>query len=532
MTGTAPTESVAFVGGRILSMDPSGPEPEALVVSGDRVAGAGDRGILDAYPKATVVELGERTLMPGFIDAHNHLSLAAMHPRWADLSHSHDVASVQAALGAQAKDEPHSSWVRGSGWELKTPLALTRHDLDALDLDRPVVAAHFSFHQCVVSSLGLEQLGITRATPDPLGGTIDRDASGTPTGLLRERAWGPAHAASVADYAPDRLDDLIVARMRALLSEGITSVHDAACSPAVEAAYDRLRQAGRMQLSVLAMPHPAILFRGPERARLDGPPSGDGDEWLRVGPVKLFADGGSHPYIDAHVGDQRLTEGTLLPGLAADARRASERGYALATHAMGNGGLQSTLSAYWEVRTRRPDDDQLLRVEHATLASREQIRTLASLGVVAVVQPGFVDTIGRRVAHLRFDDAAWMPFAQLAQAGVTLAASSDHPSAPAAPLSTSHLAALGGTEPDLPSGSHQPLPLLDWLEAWTLGAALAGGQQHQRGSLTPGKRADLVLLDGRPENPATKVAQTWVAGERRYVRGMADEARALPAQDG
>lgn len=405
-------------------------------------------------------------------------------------------------------------------------MSLTRHDLDALELDRPVVAAHFSFHQCVVSSLGLERLGITRATPDPFGGAIDRDASGAPTGLLRERAWGPAHAASVADYAPDSIDDLIVARMQTLLTKGITTVHDAACAPAVEAAYDRLRRSGRMQLSVLAMPHPDTLFRGPESTRLDGPPSGDGDAWLRVGPVKLFADGGSHPYIDAHAGGQRLIEGTLLPGLAVDARRASERGFDVATHAMGNGGMQSTVSAYRGVRARRPDDDQLLRVEHATLASREQIDSLSQLNVAAVVQPGFVETIGRRVSHLRFDDAAWMPFAELAEAGVTLAASSDHPSAPAAPLSASHLAAGGAEDLGLPPGSHQPLPLLRWLEAWTLGAAVAGGQQNDRGSITPGKRADLVVLDGSPENPATPVDQTWVAGELRYVRPTARRGRA------
>lgn len=511
--------TVAFLNGQILSMDPAVHAPEAVVVTGDRVAAVGDRAILDGHPDAQIVDLTGRTLLPGFIDAHNHLSLAALHPRWADLSHTRDVASVQSLLREHAHDEPDVPWVRGAGWELDTSLPLTRHDLDDLGFDRPVIVAHFSFHQCVVSTLGLERLGITRATPDPPGGAIDRDRSGEPTGILRERAWGRAHAASVAaSDDPDRWEDLIVARMAALLANGITAVHDAACSPAAEATYGRLRRTGRMALSVLAMPHPDDLFAGPDHARLGGPPTGEGDAWLRVGPVKLFADGGSHPHIDAHAGGRRIAEGYAFPDLGGDAHRAADRGFALATHAMGNAGLRRVLDAYRDVRRRRPDDDGLLRVEHATLAGPAQIRALAGLGAVAVVQPGFVDTIGRRVGHLRFDDAAWMPFDDLADAGVTLAASSDHPSAPAAPLTTSRLATTEGAPRDLPGGSHQPLPLHDWLRAWTIGAAIAGGQEHERGSITPGKRADLVILDGDPADAHTRVVQTWVAGRRRFDR--------------
>jgi predicted amidohydrolase YtcJ len=498
--------AVAFVGGRILPMDPAVTSPEAVVVTG-----------------AHVVDLTGRTLLPGFIDAHNHLSLAALYPRWADLSHSRDVATLQSVLRTHVRDEPDAAWVRGSNWELSTQLPLTRHDLDALGLDRPVVVAHFSFHQCVVSSLGLERLGVTRATPDPPGGEIDRDGAGDATGVLRERAWSRAHAASLAgSVEPQQWDDLIVARMRTLLSNGITTVHDAACAPAAEAAYGRLRDADRMALSVLAMPHPAEVFTGPDPARLAGPPTGEGDAWLRVGPVKLFADGGSHPRIDAHAGGRRIAEGYEFPDLGHDARRAADRGFALATHAMGNVGLQRTLDAYRDVRRRRPDDDVRLRVEHATLAGPTQIDALARLGALAVVQPGFVETVGRRVGHMRFDDVAWMPFADLADAGVTLAASSDHPSGPASPLAASRSATEGGAPQDLSAGSHQPLPLHDWLRAWTVGAAIAGGQEHDRGSITPGKRADLVVLDGDPADSDTGVAQTWVAGRKGHDRDHAD----------
>ena len=161
--GTNPPS--AFVGGRILSMDGASPQPEVVVVDRDRIVAVGKRALLAAYPDARVEDLQGRTLVPGFIDAHNHLSIAALHPIWADLSAVTDLDGVRDALCAQAAREPAARWVRGTGWnEVTTGLLLDRHDLDALGLDRPVIVAHYTLHQCVVNSLGLDELGIGRTT--------------------------------------------------------------------------------------------------------------------------------------------------------------------------------------------------------------------------------------------------------------------------------------------------------------------------------------------------------------------------------
>jgi predicted amidohydrolase YtcJ len=136
-------------------------------VENDRIVAAGDKGLRAQYPDARIIDLAGRTLAPGFIDAHAHLCIEALHPRWADLSAVRDVDGLRDALVAQATAEPDAAWVRGIGWtDLDGSFTPTRADLDALGIDRPVIAVHYSHHQCVVSSAGLDALGISETTPD------------------------------------------------------------------------------------------------------------------------------------------------------------------------------------------------------------------------------------------------------------------------------------------------------------------------------------------------------------------------------
>jgi predicted amidohydrolase YtcJ len=153
-----------------------------------------------------------------------------------------------------------------------------------------------------------------------------------------------------------------------------------------------------------------------------------------------------------------------------------------------------------------------------TLLGAEQARELAAIGAVAVVQPGFVEVMGTEVEAFTFDEVVWMPFAMLAQTGITLAGSSDHPCALDAPLLTSCHGVTRRTGSGSVLGADQALAYEDWLRAYTAGAAYAGGQEHERGTLTPGKRADLVMLEGRLEpEPPPRISETWIAGERVWA---------------
>jgi predicted amidohydrolase YtcJ len=510
---------LAFVGGRVLTMEPGG-QADVLLVDGDRISAVGPRSILDSRPDAEIVDLEGRTLLPGFIDAHNHLSLAALAPRWADLSQAEDATAVRTALVEQAGQEPEADWIRGFGWSARRDFPLSRHDLDDLGFDRPIIVAHFSVHQAVTDSRGLDALQIGLGTPDPAGGVIGRDEAGRPTGLLVERAWSVAHERSLAGYDdPDQWGELIGQRARSLIADGITCVHDAACPPAAEAIYARLVAAGALPISVLAMPHPAALLSGVDPDRLDGPPTGEGNEWFRIGALKLFADGGVALSIDAHVGGQPVRTGGGFADLHGGVEAAVSRGFAVAVHAMGNAGLEATLDAFADAVRAHPGWDQQFRVEHVTLAASRQLDRMADLGVIGVVQPGFVEVMGSRIGELRFDDATWLPFASALERGVTLAGSSDDPCGPRAPLVVSPLGASRRTSNNYVLHPEESVALEDWLRAYTLGAATAGGQDAERGTLRAGKRADLVVVDGELElGAAPRISATWVAGELAFQR--------------
>lgn len=509
-----------FSGGPILTMDAAQPDPELVVIEDDRIVAVGAPGLAQRYPDAHTVDLAGRTLAPGFIDAHNHLCIAALHPRWADLSDVRTADALRAALAAQAEAEPEAAWVRGVGWsDLEDGWTPTRHDLDALGLDRPVVAVHYSYHQCVVSSAGLDALGLSDASGDPPGGSLGRTESGALNGVLYERAFSEAQERSMAPYRdPDRWADHIVEAARGLLREGIVSVHDAACPPSAEHVYRTLARDKRLPIALVVLPHSEALLAPLDAPRLDGPPTGDGDERLRVGPVKLFADGGVLPAIGGHIDGHPISLGLVFDNLEAEVRTVVERGFGIAVHAIGNRGAEATLDAFAAAARRRADDEVLFRMEHATLLSREQTRRMAELNTIAVVQPGFLHHMGGAVEHFRLDESTWMPFGDLAEAGVVIAGSSDAPCAFHEPLLTSARGVTRVTSKGSVLDASQSLPYDDWLRAYTVDAARAGGQQNDRGQLKAGLQADLVLLDGvlDPSNPP-KVSETWVAGQRVYA---------------
>lgn len=514
---------VAFTGGRILTMDPALPDPDVVVVAGDRIVAVGARDRMQAHPGATLVDLGGRTLVPGLVDAHHHLCLSALHPRWADCSSVGSVEELAEVLREQALRESDAPWVRGHSWDDLGGLPLARRDLDEVGLERPVVVAGVTLHQGVVSSRGLDVLGIGRSTPDPPGGEIRRGPDGAPTGVLLERAWSLAHGRSLEGYDdPERWDALVATRARRLLAAGITCVHDPAVAPAAEAMYGRLRSRGELPLSVLAMPHPGAFLTHELGDRLDGPCTGEGDEMLRVGAVKLFADGGVAPAVDVHLAGERLAFGTLHGDMAPALVEAVRRGFRVGVHAMGNAGVRAALEAFRDAARARPDDDHRFRIEHAGMASRAQVAAMAALGVVAVVQPGFVDHVGETAAGFEPDDATWLPFADLATGGVTLAGSSDEPCAPWDPLGNAARGVTRRTRTGRTFGPDQGLPYEAWLSAYTAGAAYAGGQEDERGSLTPAKRADLVVLEGPldADHPPV-VAQTWFGGELVHTAARA-----------
>jgi predicted amidohydrolase YtcJ len=502
-----------FIGGRVVTMEARTAGATAVLVRDGRVAAVGGGELAARYADAEQIDLCGATLVPGFIDAHNHLSVSALHPCFGDATAVRSVDDLHMVVRAHAAANPEAEFVRLHGWdETRSGFAVDRHVLDAAIDDRPVVLAHYSLHQCVANSAALDRLGIGASTRDPQAGEIGRGPDGRPNGVLTERAWSEAHACSLAAYVDsDRWAEHIAARARLLLRDGITAIHDAACSPEAERVYASMAAAGALPLSVLALPHPAALLQNEPNGRLDGPATGDGDEWFRVGPMKLFADGGVAIALDAAIDGHAVRFGVLMDDLEACAVRATDRGFRIAVHAIGNLGVSHALGVFATVAGRDRDSDHRFRLEHAGITGRSDWQRAAALGVIGVVQPGFVEHVGIQSQGVRFDDHHWFAFAGLAEAGVTLAGSSDDPCAPSAPLWCIDKGIRRTTSTGIAFEPEQSVPFDDWLHAYTMGAAIAGGQEHERGSIAPDKRADLVVLDFSSAEP--RVAATWVGGD-------------------
>jgi hypothetical protein len=511
------SDVTVFRGGPILTMDPRHPHVDVVVVTDGRITAVGPHDVADAWPAATHIDLAGHTLTPGLIDAHHHLSVSALHPRWRDVADVQDPDELAAAVRAQAADEPDATWVRLRGWnDTSWPFTPTRDHLDAAGIDRPVVLVHDTLHQCLVSSAALDELGFGRDARGPDGGEIVRGPDGMPTGLLVERAWSEAHARSLQAYAdPDRWADHIASHARSLWRWGITAVHDAACSPEAEAVYRRMAARDELPVGVLGLPHPAALLMNDHTARLDGPPTGDAAGQFRVGPMKLFADGGVAIALDTTVGGHPLQFGILMDDLEDCGIAAADHGFRLAVHAMGNAGVDHTIALFDTVRRRLGDGDHRFRIEHAGVTGHAQWQELAALDAIAVVQPGFVEHVGNQSGGVRFDDHHWLAFAGLADAGVRLAGSSDEPCAPTPPLWCAIRGVRRTTSTGIRFEPEQGVDLPTWLEAYTRGAAIAGGDEHERGVLASGLRADLAILDLSGDEPA--VRETWIGGRPVYV---------------
>jgi predicted amidohydrolase YtcJ len=501
-----------LVNATVLTLDDSLPVAQALAVKDGRIVEVGgtDEILWLREDEYELIDLAGRTVVPGFVDPHNHFSIAALEVFWPDCRAADSVEALQRLLAGAAADTPPGEWVRGVGYD-HTRLPGRRHptraDLDAAVPDRPVLLMHYSHHQAVASSRALAAAGITRATPDPPGGEIARDKSGEPTGLLFERAIGAVETASRVGWEARFVEVARAASLR-YAALGITTIQDAAVTPAMARRYAEARAAGALAIDV-----------GEVRVGSTGwfdPP----DDAAPGAPVKLFADGGYRCAM--RVGDR--VSGFLFyerDALAARMVAAWRSGRGVVCHALGNLGVETAVGAIEDALAREPAGRGRVRVDHAMFLDRERLTRLVDLGVWVVVQPAFIWDHGGRSPS---PDLMLRPFATAHAAGLRQAFSSDYPCGDNAPLIGIQAAVTRRTRLGEPSGLEEALPAETALRAYTLDAAQAAGLEADRGSLVPGKRADFLVLSADPrECPAeaikdVQVLQTWVRGARILVR--------------
>ena len=503
-----------FVHARVLTQDPTLPVAEAFAVRAGRIleVGGTDEILWLRAGDHEIHDLGGRTVVPGFVDPHNHFSVGAFETLWGDCRAAASVADVQQALRATAARTPAGAWVRAVGYDharlgRRHP---TRGELDEAVPDRPALLMHYSHHQAVLNSRALAAAGIVRATPDPPGGEIARDRSGEPTGLVYERAMGLAETLSRSGWEPRFVEVAREASLR-YAALGITAVQDVAVSPATARRYAAARAAGALAIDVgEVMVGSTGWFDPPD----DAAPGG----------LKLFVDGGYRCALRLRRDGQARRTGVLFYEAADLARRmlgAWRAGRRVVCHAIGDLGVETAVDAIEAALRAEPSGRGRVRIDHAIFLTRGLIARLGDLGVSVVAQPSFLWDSGGRSPdrHLLV-----RPFASVAAAGVHQAFSSDFPCGSLAPLTGIAAAVTRASRSGEVAAPEEAVAAADALEAYTLGAARAAGIDGEHGSLEPGKRADFVVLSDDPTASAPDrisaidVLETWVRGARAYAR--------------
>lgn len=517
-----PEADLVLRNARIRTGDDARPWARALAVRDGRIVAVGSDADAAAHagPATAVVDGGGRLVVPGFHDAHFHLPMGAQQLDAIDLLDAADLPEIQRRVREHARAHPAVPWIRGRGWfysALPGGRPPTRQDLDAVEAARPVYLEAYDGHSAWLNSRGLEKAGITRATPEPAGGVIVRDAAGDPTGMLKESAVELAYAAIPK---PSRAETLaLIERSLALVARhGLTTVHNAHGTEEELELYAELERAGKLTArlynalsavapsdGVGARPFPtteALVDKARAlKARYRGP-------LLWAGAVKIVADGVIEANTAAMLEPYANAPGTRgLPNYTGEAlaglvRALDAAGLQVWTHAIGDGAVRMTLDAYEAAARARGARDRRFRLEHVETHQAADTGRFAALGVIASMQPMHANpqpnmtvvwagAIGPERAS-----RAWA-WGSLRRAGARLAFGSDWPVVGMSPFAGLQVAVNRQTAEGQPPGGWLPeqrLSLEEALAGYTAGAAYAAFLEAETGTLVPGKWADLVVL--------------------------------------
>ncbi|MBM4160936.1 MAG: amidohydrolase [Ignavibacteria bacterium] len=502
----AQTADVILTNARVWTVDKAQPTAEAVAVLGARILAVGSRSGMEKHvgPQTKVIDLKGKRVLPGFIDNHTHFMSGGFQLQNVDLRYARDEEEFAQLIKARAEKFP-GRWITGGDWDHDNwpgGNLPTKQLIDKYTPSTPVFVNRYDGHMALANSHVLKLAGITKDTPDPPGGTIVKDPrSGEPTGVLKDEAMS-----LVYNRMPDPTEQEMLEAARLGLAEarkyGVTSVQDVSSNAHLRV-YRALRKKGELTARFFCR----LPIAQYEQLSASGVKAGSGDEWIRIGALKGFVDGslGSSTalFFDPYTSDPRtrglamdiVTDGQLEKwALAAD-----KAGLQLSIHAIGDSANSLLLDLFEKIVRTNPAWDRRFRVEHAQHIDPKDFRRFAKLGVIASVQPYHAIDDGRwaekRIGHERCKTT--YPFRSFLDNGVRLSFGSDWTVAPINPLLGIYAAVTRRTTDGANPGGwfpEQKITVTEAIEAYTITNAYVSFEENEKGSISVGKLADLVVL--------------------------------------
>jgi predicted amidohydrolase YtcJ len=505
-----------YTHGRIYTNDPEHPWAEAMSVTEDKISCIGklDHVLLDcggAQAGAETVRLNGKFVMPGFNDAHVHLGGAAADILAVPLTGVPSVEEMQKRVAEAVAQHKEGEWITGGGWDHTLWLDKrfpNRQQLDAVAPKNPVLLTHVSGHVAVANSLALKKAEIDKDTPDPLGGQIERDALGEPTGMLKEDAAMSLVRARIPDPSPEQRRRGIELALAEVAKNGVTSVQDYSDWENY-AVYRQLKEEGKLTVRITEWLTFTLPLDDLQNMRAQG---GWTDPWLKTGALKAFVDGAMGTRTAAMLepySDDPSTSGILtndpdkLKAMAIERDRA---GFQLNFHAIGDRANRIALDVFEAVAKANGRRDRRDRIEHAQVVAPEDFARFAKLDVIASMQPSHQTNDMRwaedRIGRERIKGAyAW---ATMLKNGVRLAFGTDYPVEPISPFRGLYACVTRERPDGGPRNGWEPqekVSLQDCIRAYTSGSAYAQFEEGKKGELKQGEYADFIILS----NDLTKI---------------------------
>jgi predicted amidohydrolase YtcJ len=533
-----PAADLIITNAKVWTVDKSLPTAQAVAVLADRIVAVGSAADIEAWrgSRTKVIDAHGKLLVPGFNDAHVHFVSGGMQLDNVQLNDASTPQEFARRIADRAKKAAEGEWILGGNWdETKwNPAALpTKELIDSATPDTPVFVTRYDGHMGLANSLALRLAGVAANTPDPPGGTIVRDANGNPTGALKDAATDYVYKV-VPPLSHDQRLKIIRKAMTHAASLGVTSVQHMNPDYADIAAYAELLDRGEMITRVYAAP---LITQVDDLTKI-GIRRAFGGPYLRIGALKAYADGSlgsATAYFFEPFTNQPNNRGLLSDemhpiSLMRDRMMAADTaGLQLCTHAIGDQAISIILDLYSEIEKAHGEQDRRFRIEHAQHMAAKDFDRFAQLHVIASVQPYHAIDDGRfaesRIGRDR--SSRTYAFRTFLDHGVRLALGTDWEVAPLDPMQTLYAAVTRATlDGKNPNGwfPEQKLTIAEAVEAYTLGSAYAEFQDQQKGSISPGKLADMVLLSDdlftiRPEEIRNvKVLKTFVGGKIVWER--------------